>query len=82
MNKGLKEFFESERNYKVDMDEKKIYLSEILSWFKEDFYDSDKGESVKHYLVKNAPKQIAEFVKQNPSFEIDYIEYDWNLNEQ
>lgn len=82
MNKGLKEFFESERNYKVDKDNKTIYLSAILDWFKEDFYDEDKDETVKDYLINKAPKHVADFVKANPDYEIDYIEYDWNLNEQ
>lgn len=82
LEKGLKEFFESERNYKTDIKNKKIYISEILSWFKEDFYDANKGETVKNYLVKKAPKHISDFVKENLSFEIEYIEYDWNLNEQ
>ena len=44
--------------------------------------DESKGETVKNYLVKHAPKEIADFVKQNPSYQVEYIEYDWRLNKQ
>jgi hypothetical protein len=50
----------------------KIELSSIFSWFKKDF---KKKGSLVDYLNKYAPVQI------DKNADIDYLDYDWNLNE-
>ncbi len=52
--------------------EDKIELSSIFSWFKKDF---KKKGSLIEFLNQYAP------VKINQNAEIDYLDYDWNLNE-
>jgi hypothetical protein len=50
----------------------KIELSKIFSWFRKDF---KKKGSLIDFLNNYAP------VKINKNAEIDYLDYDWNLNE-
>ena len=50
----------------------KIELSSIFSWFRKDF---KKNGSLIDFLNKYTPLQIDE------NAEIDYLDYDWNLNE-
>ena len=51
--------------------EKKIQISKIFEWFKEDF---TKNGSVIDFLRKNTNIDINEDVT------IEYLEYNWNLN--
>lgn len=51
----------------------RLYLSKIFSWFKGDF---TKNGSLIDFLNKYAPVQISK------DADIEYLDYDWNLNEQ
>ncbi|MEP6464829.1 MAG: DUF547 domain-containing protein [Parafilimonas sp.] len=51
----------------------KLQLSKIFSWYKGDF---TKNGSLIDYLNKYAP------VKINKDADIDYLDYNWNLNQQ
>lgn len=71
-------FFNEDRNVKVDAKEKKVYLSEILKFFTEDF-------------LKKAPNLIAyanQYRDKNPKaqlpvdYEVDFIDYDWTVHRQ
>ena len=81
---AVEDFFNSERHYKISDSEKKIYLTEILSWFKEDFYDEDKGETIFKFLIEHAPtEQIQTKLKSiSSTYKVEYPEYDWALNKQ
>lgn len=78
LNQELEEqaklFFSEERNVRVDEKEKKVFLSEILDFFPEDFLK--KATSLIAYANKYRvkPKQLPE------NFEVDYIPYDWKVN--
>jgi len=54
---------------RVDKDEKKVYLSEIFKWYKEDF--GNFLQFVNQYRTQTIPEDYA----------IDYYTYDWRLNE-
>lgn len=79
---------------KVRLDKKKniLYLSSIFDWYKEDFVSSDDAQKyISHYdkeergviefitklLSENKRKYIEEHLP-----EIEYLDYDWSLNEQ
>ena len=51
----------------------KLQLSKIFSWYKGDF---TKNGSLIDFLNKYAP------VKINEDPDIDYLDYNWNLNQQ
>jgi len=67
-------FFSEERNVRVDEKEKKVYLSEILDFFPKDFLK--KEPSLIAYANRHRPQKQ----KLPENFEVDFISYDWNVN--
>jgi hypothetical protein len=61
---------------RIDLPNRRIYLSPIFKWFAEDF-EGESG-SVTDYLRAFLPKETA--TKVTKSFEIHYTDYDWSLN--
>ena len=84
LQKGLVYFFNNERYIKFVDSEKTLYLSAILDWFKEDFYNEDKDETIFKYLIENAPNATLKkrFESIKDSYEVEYMEYDWRLNKK
>lgn len=58
-------------------DQKKIEISSIFSWFKDDF---EKAGGVKNILIKYAPQQYQDFLADG-NYEISYLPYNWGLNQ-
>jgi Protein of unknown function, DUF547 len=59
-------------------DKKKVEISSIFNWYKDDF---DKTGGVKQVLVQYAPQQYHDFLAGD-NYEISYLPYDWGLNDQ
>lgn len=62
-----------------DKKEKKLKLSKIFDWYAYDF--DEKYGSVKKYLAPILAKQDKKLEKKIFSSEIEYLDYDWALNE-
>ncbi len=58
---------------RVDKEAKKVYVSEIFKWFKDDF--TAGGKSVLQFINQYRDEKIPE------DFSVDYYPYDWSLNE-
>jgi hypothetical protein len=58
--------------------EKKVEISSIFKWFKEDF---DKAGGVPKILGRYAPQSVREFAVSG-NYEIKYLPYNWGLNDQ
>lgn len=58
--------------------EKKVEISSIFKWFKNDF---DKVGGLSKILGRYAPQSVREFAA-NGSYGIKYISYNWGLNDQ
>ena len=69
LEKLMKEFINDSSRNKIS--NKKIQISSIFNWFKEDF---TKNESVIDYLNKYSETEIRSNSK------ISYLKYDWSLN--
>lgn len=84
MNVQLEEqaehFFAQPRNFRIDRERNKVYLSSILDWFGEDFGGSDreKLDFVSKYLSKEKDRDFLRSGKPK----VKYLNYDWSLNEQ
>jgi hypothetical protein len=63
---------------KFSPDEKKVEISSIFKWFKQDF---DKAGGVSKILGHYAPQSVREFVASG-NYEIKYLPYNWGLNDQ
>lgn len=67
------EFFNSDKNVKIDDERKEVAVSEILKFFPEDFVPK-KAPTVATYvnLYRQSPLPM--------NYEIRYISYDWTIN--
>jgi len=69
-----KEFFNEERNVRVDNEKKTVWLSEILDFFPDDFLE--KAPSLIAYVNKYHKNKIPE------DYEVEFTDYDWTINGQ
>jgi hypothetical protein len=58
--------------------EKKVEISSIFKWFKQDF---DKGGGLAKILGRYAPQPVHDFAASG-KYDIKYISYNWGLNDQ
>jgi len=58
--------------------EKKVEVSSIFKWFKQDF---DKAGGVRKILGQYAPQSVREFAAGG-KYDTKYLPYDWGLNDQ
>lgn len=84
------EFFAEERNLRFDHDEKTVYVSSILDWYEADFVDwlkehhPDEPPTLLTYISLYGPKiqEAALMRARQENYDVDFIEYDWGLNDQ
>ena len=85
-------FLRSPQGLRVDRDAGKVYLSSIFKWFGEDFVKT-YGTSDKFAGKSDAERAVLNFVSRyvdesdrdfllHGSYRIEYLDYDWSLNEQ
>jgi hypothetical protein len=58
--------------------EKKVEISSIFKWFKQDF---DKAGGIPKILARYAPESFSEFAASG-KYQIKYLPYNWGLNDQ
>ena len=85
-------FLKNSLKFRIDQDEGEVYLSSIFKWFGKDFvktYNTD-GKFAGYSETEGA---VLSFVSQylgeqerrylvTGEYDIDYLDYDWSLNEQ
>lgn len=73
------DFFSRSQNLKLDKAKKKIQLSSIMDWFKEDFGKDNSAQlkTIWPYMPKEAKAEIAK-----GGYSFSYQDYDWKLNAQ
>jgi Protein of unknown function, DUF547 len=59
-------------------DQKKVEISSIFNWFKEDF---DAAGGMKQVLKEYAPQKYREFLATG-NYQVSYLPYNWGLNDQ
>lgn len=63
---------------KFEPNEKRVEISSIFKWFKEDF---EKAGGINAILAKYAPDQYQRFLSSG-DYSISYLPYQWGLNDQ
>ena len=71
-------FFHTPDKFSYDLQRGQLGLSSIIQWFGEDFGRSDQERL--QYLAQFMPADAARLAT-NSSATINYLEYDWGLNE-
>ena len=72
LTQAARDFLSDESKNKVSRD--KVQLSKIFSWYGGDFKEG--GKSIIEYINQYAP------VQASPDAKIEYLDYNWSLNEQ
>ncbi len=83
-------FFAEDRNLRFDHDTKTVWVSSILDWYESDFTDwlatshPSEPATLLTYVSLYAPKvhEAAILRAKQEGYEVDFIEYDWGLNDQ
>ena len=81
-------FLSEERNFRLDHAQKAIYLSELFSWYEEDFLTwykqlhPDQPASILAYIRLYLPPAQKAALAQGADYQIRYTPYDWSLNDQ
>ncbi len=90
LNEQTLEFLALDRNFKINKDENKVYLSSIFKWFGEDFESKHGAEN--QYTGKEKERAVLNFINQylesqnqtyltQGDYQISYLNYDWSLND-
>lgn len=84
-------FLSATTKFRIDRKEKIVYVSSIFKWFGEDFVkthgrdtprDFDANErAVIGFTLRHVDANNAKFLRAG-GYELEYLSYDWSLNEQ
>ena len=80
LTKATREFFADRRHFRFDPSGKRMQMSAILDWYKEDFGDEPAAvlDTISPYL----PTLWARRAAERNEVVISYLPYDWLLNDQ
>lgn len=71
-------FINNPEKVKIDRKKRRVYLSKIFKWYKEDFTEGYDG--VPDFLADYLPPDDADFVLED-DIKFYYLDYDWSLND-
>ena len=84
-----RKFVAEERNFKIDYENKTIFLSEIFKWYESDFlswyqqnYPKKTAGLLNYVALYLAPEKAKELKKVEKNYTLQFIPYDWRLNDQ
>lgn len=70
------EFFNTDKNLRLDADERTVYVSKILDFYTEDFVPSGKVQDLAQYINRYAKMKVPE------GYRVKFLDYDWTINQQ
>jgi len=86
-----KKFFSHPKKFRIDRDRNTVYLSAIFQWFGSDFAEKHKTDRFQQapedarpvlaFALRHLSDEEAEYLGTQ-NYSVDYLEYDWSLNEQ
>ena len=71
-------FLNGPQGHRIDPAGRVLYVSRILRWYREDFERA--AGSPREYLIRNLTGDAAA-AASDPAWKIDYLDYDWTLND-
>ncbi len=79
LNEQAKQFLKDTLRNRIDLNTKTIRISKIFDWYKEDFIKS--AGTIEQYLSQFIDDANIKRMLLNKEFKIEYLDYDWGLNE-
>lgn len=77
LERDARQYFGQARNFRMDENQRVVYLPQIFDWFKDDF--GTTAERVAAFVARYRPAEAAELTKG--SWKIKYFDYDWSPND-
>jgi hypothetical protein len=85
-------FFRTRSKFRIDEEDAEVYLSPIFDWFGEDFRTAyctglfdhlgdAEEQAVMNFVRKHVPQDEARWLLRH-DFDLEYLDYDWTLNER
>jgi hypothetical protein len=91
LNDRVKKFINSPHGFKLDRTQNRVELSSIYKWYGEDWISSygvddrftgrDKERAVLNFLSQYLSTEDRKYLEAG-NYKIDYLDYDWSLNNQ
>ena len=89
LDRETRNFVAEERNFRLDHAQKTIFLSSIFQWYESDFLDwykdrfPDRRATLLDYVSLYLPdERAAQLDRAAASYQVEFIPYDWTLNDQ
>ena len=73
-------FFADPSKFRADPEDNTVWLSPIMDWYKDDF--GKNRREVLDYIAPYVPDDAARAVLKRKDVDVDYLHYDWGINEQ
>jgi len=73
-------FFADPEKFRTDPEDRTVWLSPIMDWYKDDFGKNQR--ELLDYIAPYVPDDAARAVLNRRDVDVDYLEYDWGINEQ
>ncbi|MEE8450922.1 MAG: DUF547 domain-containing protein, partial [Thermoguttaceae bacterium] len=80
LGKNTRDFLSRQRNLRVDLNRRQVRVSSILDWFGEDFGPTPQKALAR--LAQSMPNDATARLIEQGDFSVEYLDYDWSLNEQ
>jgi len=83
LNAAAFNFCNDDSNFKVDVPNRQIVISQIFKWYKSDFgkHKKDVIQWISRYLLPYTKAELFE-VLESDRYQISYAKYDWQLNDE
>ena len=89
LDRETRRFVAEDRNVRIDSVEGRIYLSSLFDWYEEDYLDwlkqrhPEEDVSIQDYVALYLPPEKAALLAADRSrLEVEFVDYDWGLNDQ
>lgn len=73
-------FFADPSKFRADPEDNTVWLSPIMDWYKDDF--GKNQQEVLEYIAPYVPDDAARALLKRRDVDVDYLHYDWGINEQ
>lgn len=71
-------FLNGPDGHRIDPSARVLYVGRLLDWYRDDFERA--AGSLREYLIRNLTGDAASAAR-DPSWRIEYLDYDWSLND-
>lgn len=79
LDANARHFFAQAQNYRLDRGTNMLYLSSIFDWFGKDFGDGEGA--LRALAARYVSSEDARYLKERTP-KVEFLPYDWNINEQ